>query len=69
MTEDFTKTAKGAAEKVSKQGEELTKTAAYKTISEVRMDLIFLFLFLFLFLFFIWPLNKNNIQADSMYNK
>ncbi|XP_071795156.1 mitochondrial import inner membrane translocase subunit TIM44-like [Asterias amurensis] len=34
MTEDFTKTAKGAAEKVSKQGEELTKTAAYKTISE-----------------------------------
>ncbi|XP_038078665.1 mitochondrial import inner membrane translocase subunit TIM44-like [Patiria miniata] len=34
ITEDITKTAKGAAEKVSKQGEELTKTAAYKTISD-----------------------------------
>ncbi|XP_022096243.1 mitochondrial import inner membrane translocase subunit TIM44-like [Acanthaster planci] len=34
ITEDISKTAKGAAEKVSRQGEELTKTAAYRTISD-----------------------------------
>lgn len=33
--EDISKTAKGAAERISKQGEELTKTRAYQTVSQV----------------------------------
>lgn len=37
--EEVSKTAKGAAEKISKQGEEFTKSRAYQTVSEVRNGL------------------------------
>ena len=37
MTKEFGKTAKSAAEKVSKSGEEIAKSQAFKTVSQVRL--------------------------------
>jgi hypothetical protein len=48
MTEEFTKQAKSAAEAIAKQSEQISKSEAFKTVSQVftHIDILCVFLYL-----------------------